>query len=140
MGKVEGREGVIDSAEEFLRLYRSSNPEDYRRAVFDEAPESVWMDVVCCHLEERLGAVRNKTIPLAVLEVLIDDPDPQVRYAVAMKRKLTPSLLDRLARDVDEGVRMRVALHKNSSRETLESLSSDPWCEIRATAKNRLRG
>lgn len=140
VGKVEGSEGVISSADEFLRLYRSSNPEHYRRAVFDEAPENVWMDVVHFHPEERVGVVRNKTIPLAVLEVLVDDPDPRVRYAVAMKRKLTPPLLDRLARDVDEGVRMMVALHKNSSKETLESLICDPWCEIRAAVQNRLRG
>ncbi|WP_432846605.1 hypothetical protein ACQPXB_38605 [Amycolatopsis sp. CA-161197] len=129
---------MIESADEFARLCRSPDPGERRRAAVDEASEQVWMDVVHRYPDERVGVVQNKTVPLAVLEVLIGDPDPRVRHMVAMKRKLTPSLLERLARDPDEGIRMRVALHRNTPRAMLESLRKDPWHQIRATVEDRL--
>ncbi|MGW8727919.1 hypothetical protein ACWGNF_18045 [Streptomyces sp. NPDC055808] len=98
----------------------------------------VWAEVVDRYPEERVGVVQNKTVPLAVLETMIDDPDARVRFMVAMKRKLTPDLLERLARDADESIRMRVAQHRNTSRRTLESLLHDPWGEVRAVVERRL--
>ncbi|QYN22218.1 hypothetical protein [Amycolatopsis sp. DSM 110486] len=129
---------MIESADEFVRLCRSLDPGEYRRAALEEASEQVWMEIVDRYPEGRVGVALNKTIPLAVLEVLIDDPNARVRFMVAMKRKLTSGLLERLAQDAEESIRMRVALHKNTSRETLESLRYDPWHEIRATVEDRL--
>ncbi|WP_424567939.1 hypothetical protein [Streptomyces sp. CH-036] len=131
---------MIETADEFVRLRNSSDPQECRRAAVEEAPAQVWMEVVDRYPEERLAVVQNKTVPLAVLEIMIDDPDTRVRFMVAMKRKLSPDLLERLAHDVDESIRMRVAQHRNTSRETLESLRRDPWSEVRAAVDERLGG
>ncbi|MEV6614544.1 hypothetical protein AB0N31_11850 [Streptomyces sp. NPDC051051] len=131
---------MIETADEFVRLRNSSDPQECRRATVEEASVQVWAEVVDRYPEERVGVVQNKTVPLAVLEMLIGDPDARVRFMVAMKRKLSPNLLEQLARDVDESVRMRVVQHKNTSRETLESLRNDPWSEVRAAAEGRLGG
>ncbi|WP_343954330.1 hypothetical protein [Nonomuraea longicatena] len=131
---------MIETAEEFVRLRNSPDPREYRRAVMEEAPFQVWKEVVDRYPEERLWVAQNKTVPLAVLETLIDDPDIRVRVMVAMKRKLSPGLLERLAHDAHESIRMRVARHRNTSRETLESLRCDAWSEVRATVEDRLGG
>ncbi|MYT26436.1 hypothetical protein GTW69_40275 [Streptomyces sp. SID7760] len=131
---------MIETADEFVRLCNSSDPSERRRAAFEEAPTQVWMEVIDRYPEERVAVVQNKTVPLAVLEVMIDDPDTRVRFMVAMKRKLSPDLLERLARDVDESIRLRVVQHRNTSRETLESLRRDPWSEVRAAVEDRLGG
>ncbi|MDK0520027.1 hypothetical protein [Streptomyces sp. ML-6] len=131
---------MIETADEFVRLRNSSDPQECRRAAVEEAPAQVWVEVVDRYPEERVAVVQNKTVPLAVLEILIDDPDARVRFMVAMKRKLSPDLLERLARDVDESIRIRVAQHRNTSRETLESLRKDSWSEVRAAVDDRLGG
>lgn len=131
---------MIESVDEFVRLRGSSDPREYRRSAVDEASEQVWLEIIACCPEERVGVAQNKTVPLSVLEILIGDPDPRVRFMVAMKRKLSPEFLGRLARDPDESIRMRVAQHKNTSRATLESLRGDSWHEVRALVEDRLNG
>ncbi|MEU5337807.1 hypothetical protein AB0G51_31455 [Streptomyces asoensis] len=131
---------MIETAEEFVRLRNSSDPQECRRATVEEVPTKIWMEVVDRYPEERVAVVQNKTVPLAVLKILIDDPDARVRFMVAMKRKLSPDLLERLAHDVDESVRLRVAQHRNTSRETLEYLRNDSWSEVRAAVDARLGG
>ncbi|MFJ7085956.1 hypothetical protein ACIQU8_22330 [Streptomyces griseus] len=131
---------MIETADDFVRLRNSSDPRECRRAAVEEAPELVWMEVVDRYPEERVAVVQNKTVPLAVLEILINDPDARVRFMVAMKRKLPPDLLEHLAHDLDESIRMRVARHRNTSGETLESLRHDPWSEVRAAVEERLGG
>jgi hypothetical protein len=37
---------MIASAEEFVALRTSEDPEEYNRAAHDEAPEEVWWDVI----------------------------------------------------------------------------------------------
>ena len=49
----------------------------------------------------RQWAALNKPVPIEILADLVTDPDREVRYAVAMKRKLTRELFDILA---DDGV------------------------------------
>ena len=129
---------MIHSADEFVRLRFSDNPDDYRRAANEEATIEVWNDVINRYPDARVWVARNKTVPLQILAILVSDTDPLVRHAVAMKRKLTPDLLDRLALDNDETVRMRVAMHKNTSTTTLEVLRGDSWDRIREVANERI--
>lgn len=129
---------TILSADEFVRLRYSDDPEDYRRAAGESAPLAVWLEVVERYPDARMWVAHNKTVPIEILEALVDDSDTRVRLAVAMKRKLTPELLARLSADKDESVRMRVAMHKNTSRETLEGLQADPWERVREVARGRL--
>lgn len=129
---------AITSADEFVRLRYSEDPEEYGRAATESAPLAVWMEVIELYPDARVWVAHNKTVPIEVLEILAGDSDVRVRHAVAMKRKLTPVLLARLSVDDDESIRMRVAMHKNTSRETLESLRNDSWSRVREAVRERL--
>jgi hypothetical protein len=59
---------------------------------------------------------------------------------VAMKRKLAPPTLRRLARDEDDSVRLAVARHRNTPHDALELLQDDEWEEVRQVAREKLRG
>jgi hypothetical protein len=87
----------------------------------------------------RAWVAQNKTVPVSILRILAADSDPNVRYVVASKRKLTPDLLTRLSHDADESVRLRVAWNPKCPVEILETLAeSDPWSEVRTKAARRL--
>ena len=129
---------MIDSADEFIRLRDSDDPDDYRRAASEPATVAVWIDVIARHPDARVWVARNKTVPIEILSILAEDPNPDVRFAVSMKRKLTPELLDRLADDADESIRLQVARHRNTPTATLERLSRDDWETVAATATERL--
>lgn len=77
---------VIESADEFVRLRRSSDEEEYRRAAHEEAPLEVWHEVIERFPNMRQWVAHNKTVRLTVLEVLRHDPDEDVQWAVRMKR------------------------------------------------------
>jgi uncharacterized protein CbrC (UPF0167 family) len=66
---------VIDSADEFVRLRSSAEMADYHRAAQDEAPESVWLEVIDRFPDYRFWVAQNKTVPLTVLERLRHDDD-----------------------------------------------------------------
>ncbi|MET9759310.1 hypothetical protein ABZ016_09660 [Streptomyces sp. NPDC006372] len=131
---------MIESAEEFIRLRFSDDPEEYRRASAESASLEVWTEVVEQYPEARFWVAHNKTVPLEILRVLATDPDPRVRYVVATKRKLTPEILTDLATDPDESVRLTVANHKRVPRSVLEQLQSDDWSKVRDVARDRLEG
>ncbi|WP_146057193.1 MULTISPECIES: hypothetical protein [unclassified Streptomyces] len=131
---------MIESIEEFLHLSASDDPREHRKAITEEAPEQIWIDLINGFAAERAAIAMNKTLPLSVLDILSRDPDSRVRSLVAMKKKLTPEILDRLARDEYEPIRHRVAQHKNTSMETLEVLRRDSWEQVRETADEHLRG
>src|SRR5437870_4898487 len=77
---------MIESPEEFRRLRESENRDEYLRAAHDEAPLEVWMEVVRRWPDMRFWVAQNKTVPLSVLEVLVNDPDEKVRDMVLRKR------------------------------------------------------
>lgn len=77
---------MIESAEEFVRLRQSSDPEEYRRAAWEEASVETWLDVVERYPEMRSWVAHNKTVPLQILEMLRHDPDEQVQWTVREKR------------------------------------------------------
>jgi Leucine rich repeat variant len=129
---------VINTAEEFVALRTSDDPEMYRRAAHDHATEDVWLEVINGYPEMRSWVVLNKTVPLSVLELLATDPDSSVRSAVAMKRKLPPALMERLADDANEGVRRAVAANKSTPPDLLRRLLSDPWDGVVEVARRRL--
>lgn len=131
---------MIESAEEFHRLRTSDVPEEYYRAAHEEAPLSVWRDVMLRFPEMRFWVAQNKTVPVEILELLVHDPDPRVRHMVAMKRKLPEHLQLRLAHDPDEGIRLAIACNAKATPEVLHILLADDWSEVRENAKTRLAG
>jgi hypothetical protein len=77
---------VIRSAEEFVCLRTSDDPDEYGRAAHDEASEDTWRDVVERFPDMRFWVAQNKTVPLSILETLRHDPDERVRSMVRAKR------------------------------------------------------
>lgn len=129
---------TIKSAEEFIRLRYSENPDEYSRAASEDASPEVWRSVIAKHPEARFWVAQNKTVPLEILKILASDEDPRVRGMVARKRKLSPDLLDLLSRDSSETVRLQVARHRHTSRDTLDALTTDAWDQVREVARERL--
>lgn len=76
---------MIGSAEEFRRLRESEKPDEYGRATHDEAPVEVWLEVIRRWPDMRFWVAQNKTVPVPVLEVLVNDPDEKVRDMVLRK-------------------------------------------------------
>jgi hypothetical protein len=129
---------VIASADEFRELRTSEDRDQYLRAAHDEAPLSVWNDVITRFPDMRMWVAHNKTVPVEILEVLAGDLNGQVRYTVAMKRKLPESLQLRLAADPDESVRLAIAHNAKATRAALQLLADDSWEPVRDHARARL--
>ena len=76
---------MIESPEEFLRLRGSDDPDEYQRAAHEEATLQTWVEVIERYPDMRFWVAQNKTVPLAVLEVLRRDTDERVRSMVRSK-------------------------------------------------------
>lgn len=126
---------MITSAHEFAELRERNDP----RAAHDDAPESVWREVLRVYPRFKEWVIRNKTVPVSILCHLADDPDPRIRFEVATKRKCPTSILERLACDVDESVRLRVAHNAKAPRAVLEALRHDPSQRVAQAVEDRLR-
>lgn len=129
---------MIESAEEFIRLRTSDLKAEYDRAAHDEAPLSVWWELVRTHPDMKVWVVHNKTVPLEILDALSTDADAAVRRAVARKRRASPEILERLARDPNESVRHAVAYNATAPEHVLKILLDDDWAPVAAAAKQRL--
>ena len=129
---------MISSAHEFQRLRASDDPAEYNRAAHEEAPLTVWMDVIAQFQELRFWVAQNKTVPVEILEILCDDPDARVRFMVAQKRKLPEYLQFRLAKDPDSSVRERIACNAKATSRVLEALLQDDESRVRERAQTRL--
>ncbi len=129
---------MIRSAEEFVELRSSEDPELYRRAANEVAPDEVWLDVIQRYPEMKFWVAQNKTVSMRILERLMGDPDDQVRWMVASKRKATAAMLEKLAEDANESVRLAVATNRSTPRVVLEKLTSDAWERVVEVAQQRL--
>lgn len=132
--KLEAKERVIESAEEFVRLRTSEIMEEYNRAAHDEAPESVWLDVIARYPDMREWVAHNKKIPLSILEILAGDERWRVRLTVAMKRKLSQELIVGLSGDPDESVRVQIARHPKAPLAVVQKLAKDREALVREAA------
>ena len=129
---------MILSAEEFLKLRTSENPDEYRRSAQEAAPIEVWNEIIDKHPEMKTWVIHNKTVPLEILWALSDDPDHLVRSEIASKRKLDKNLFEKLANDHHETVRQRLSYNKKTPREILRHLANDPEVLVSEPAKQRL--
>lgn len=116
---------MILSAEEFVSLRESSNPNDYTRAAQEEATLDVWKDVISKYPNMKQWVIHNKTVPIEILEILVNDPDPNIRSFIAEKRKITYEIQFQLVHDIDEGVRARLLHNKNLDKGIGEILQRD---------------
>lgn len=126
---------MISSADEFSRLRRSIDPDEYGRAAREEATAKVWLEVIARYPDMREWVAHNKTVPLQILAVLARDSDRRVRQAVAMKRKLSRELFEQLASDQEATVRSTIAGNPKTPNEILEGLILDPDAFVAETAR-----
>lgn len=129
---------MITSAEEFVALRTSENPEEYSRAATEAASLAVWADVNARFPAFRRWVAHNKTIPDEVIRDLARDEDPDVRRMIASKRKTPADVLTMLAHDPDASVRARVACNAKVPTSLLVVLSSDPEPIVREATRDRL--
>jgi hypothetical protein len=129
---------MINSAQEFVRLRTSEDPQEYLRAANEAASEAVWLEIIAKYPEMRVWVAHNKTISASILQILANDPDPSVRGMVARKRKLDISLIEKLAYDRDDAVRAAIAHNPKTPDTILRALVDDPWDEIARVAERRL--
>jgi hypothetical protein len=126
---------MISTPEEFVRLRTSDDMAEQRAAARLEATVDTWIQIIERYPDMRFWVAQNKTVPIAVLQVLASDSDDRVRFMVAMKRKLPTGLLHEMASDEDEGVRSQVARNRNTALDTLRELLQDPSPAVREVAE-----
>lgn len=128
---------MIASAEEFKRYIESKNDEDNSRAL-DSASDEVWFDILSKYPELSRDVVFNHTISVEVLERLSLSDDMNVRWNVAMKRRVNRTIFERLACDENISVRHRIACNPKAPEDVLLRLSTDKDPIVAEAAKKRL--
>ena len=128
---------MIKSAEEFLRLRTSEVQLEYQRAASDSAPIDVWLEIIRDYPEMTSWVVHNKTVPLEVLALVAQNPNPALRHDVACNRKLSAQLFELLASDKDETVRARIALNRKCPPAILARLHTDHSALVLAAVRSR---
>jgi hypothetical protein len=128
---------MITSAEEFIALRSSSIKSEYDRAATDEAPISVWREVIKKYPDYRRWVSHNKSVPLEILEELCQF-DSTIRQFVAAKRKLSPAMFEVLSRDESYLVRIAVAANKKAPIAVLERLLNDESKHVSRAARYNL--
>jgi hypothetical protein len=132
---------MIRSVAEFVYLRNSEDAEDQTRATIDAADDSVWLAVIKHHPDLRKWVAHNKTVPLSIVRLLIDDPDPSTRSWVARKRKLDRAMFVALVVDADSSVRHALCTNAKIPPDLLRRLAedSDPWVAQEATQRLQKR-
>jgi len=129
---------MIDNVAEFVRLCTSDIPEERRRAKTETTVESVLLGVLEQYPDMAPCVIRNNSVTIAVLEKLANSSDPEIRWWIATKRKLSPELIERLSTDDDETVRQRIAYNVKTPRSVLEVLANDASEVVSRAAQSRL--
>jgi hypothetical protein len=129
---------MILSANEFVELRSSEDPDLYRRAAAEPAPMEVWLDVIARYPEYRRWVAHNKTIPDDIIRVLASDQDAEVRWTIAAKRRTPGDVLRVLGADPDASVRARVANNPKTPPALLRELCEDIDAAVRQAARGRL--
>lgn len=130
----------ITSAEQFVQLRSSDNPDEYLSAANAEASEDVWIEVIHNYPSFARWVAHNKTIPESIIRILSQSEDSDVRSFIAAKRKTPVDVLVSLSKDGDEGVRRRVVYNVKTPEAALFILKEDSNREIRDKALERLGG
>lgn len=131
-------EHKIESAEEFVRLRLSEDPAEYSRSSYDWAEDAVWHDVLDRFPDMARWFVHNKSVPLAILDRLIDAGDPETLRWTMNKRKLSREQFERLARYPDGHIRQSIAGNAKIPQDLLETLQKDPNHWVRRSAYQAL--
>ncbi|UZJ59566.1 hypothetical protein OKW98_23975 [Pseudomonas sp. KU26590] len=128
---------MINSAEEFIALRSSDLKNEYDRAAMEEAPISVWREIIIKYPNYRRWVSHNKTVPLEILEELCIF-DSTIRQSVARKRKLSLAMFEMLSKDVSDVVRVAIAANRKTPIAILERLLTDKDEDVASVARLNL--
>lgn len=128
---------MITSAEEFKQYIESESEEENGKAL-DSAPDEVWFDVLLKYPHLSRDVVFNHTISIEVLERLSLSEDMNVRWNVAMMRRISRVIFERLAGDENISVRHRIACNPKVPADILLKLSTDNDPIVAEAAKKRI--
>ncbi|MDG2390721.1 MAG: hypothetical protein P8M30_15540 [Planctomycetaceae bacterium] len=129
---------MINSADEFVRLRQSEDPDEYHRAAWEEADVDVWREVMRAYPDMLEWVAHNKSIPEVIIRELYRLGDKKVNDTLARKRKTPLDILEEFAHSSDESLRLSVARHPKAPRSVLMMLQSDDWVEVRKVVNERL--
>ena len=135
---------VIPSADVYMKL---ATHED-REIRCDLARSAEYIDLplefqkILAQDEDRLVrrnvVLYRENIPAEIVEMLKDDPDPSVRYAIARDVDGPKDYYEYFAKDPDEGVRKAVIFNPKTPLDIIEQLTHDHDEEIRKRAEDKL--
>lgn len=128
---------MITSAEEFKQYIESESEEENGKAL-DSAPDEVWFDVLLKYPHLSRDVVFNHTISIEVLERLSLSKDMNVRWNVAMMRRISRVIFERLAGDENISVRHRIACNPKVPADILLKLSTDNDPIVAEAGKKRI--
>lgn len=113
---------------------------EYNRSAYEKAPMQVWRDVIDKYPDCQLWVIRNKTVPLEILDTLSRSDHARIRSEIATKRKLSTELFERLAKDADVSVRRHIAINKKTPLHVLEILRQDNDADVAEAAARNIEG
>ena len=113
---------MIKSADDFVKLRTSEIKEEYDRSTHDTADISTWTEVIEKYPDYKEWVIHNKTVPIEILELLTSDENPNIRSAVARKRKINEKIFETLSRDRDENVRYALMCNTNLTIDKLKQI------------------
>jgi hypothetical protein len=135
---MQGCQRMIKSANEFISLCHSKDESDVARSLADEAPLSVWEDLIFNFKIHQIDVVQNRTIPFEVMRVLASQGDGLVRSILAEKRRLPIDLFDFLSKDSSSLVRKKIAANKKTPADVVKNLANDGDDDVARVARFRL--
>ncbi|HVI41478.1 MAG TPA: hypothetical protein VM577_12560 [Anaerovoracaceae bacterium] len=115
---------MISSADDF-KCYAESKDEVENAKINETAAEEVWLEVISKYPGLSRLVVANGSVSIDVLERLSLSDDVDVRWDVAMKRRVNRSTFERLATDKSVMVRHRIACNAKVPRDLLVLLAED---------------
>jgi hypothetical protein len=129
---------MIESAEKFIQLRDSDNPEDYNRSARDSASMDTWLELINNYPDYQEWVAHNKTIPDTIIELLSNSLSTRVRAIIASKRKTPTHILEKLSKDIEDSVRRSIVYNPKTPTYILTSMLQDNWQLIANKAKDRL--
>lgn len=129
---------MIKSAEEFIRLRTSEIQDEYDRAANDTADISTWTEVIEKHPDYKEWVIHNKTVPIEILELLTFDKNPNVRSAVARKRKINKRIFETLSKD--KNVRYALICNTNLTFDELKQIDTNDSEWLTKQLNERIKG
>jgi hypothetical protein len=109
------------------------------RTLRDEAPLSVWKDLISNFEPYLIDVAQNGTIPEEIFKDLIHRGDERIRSILAEKRRLPSCFFDFLSNDASPLVRKAIAANRKAPIDVLKRLVLDQDEGVARVAKYQLK-